>query len=93
MVGATTDAVEEGWLGVEHPVVELTVAVNMSLGESVKVFTVQTPLLFAVVGQLAAVGLVLFSIISALASEVPVIEFDVESNLPFKSVLIVGGRL
>jgi hypothetical protein len=93
VVGATTEAEDEAWLGVKHSEVELTIAVYMSFAANVNPFTVQLPLLFAVVDQLAAVGLVLLSVIAALAAEVPVMEVDVDKSFPFASVLMIGGKL
>ena len=58
---------------------------------SVNPLTVHAPLLFAVVVQLAVVGLVRFNVMLALAVAVPLIDVAVESNFPFASVVITGG--
>ena len=92
VVGFTTFAEDDAWLAVAH-VEEVTVAENMSPDASVRPDMVQAPELLAVVAQLAAVGLVLLRVIEAFGVLVPEIDVAVDNNLPFTSVLIIGGVL
>ena len=70
-VGPTTDTEPDAALADEQAAVAVTVAVYTSPAARVRPLNVQAPVLLAVVVQLAAVGLVLFTVILALAGAVP----------------------
>jgi hypothetical protein len=82
-------------LAAEQPEVLFTRAVKVSPAVKGKVspVTVQLPLLFAVVVQLAAVGAVRVKVMEALAVAVPEMDVAVAARLLLASVVITGGVL